>query len=401
MRVGVIGGRLQGTEAAYLAREAGFEVVLVDRDRSVPASGIADEVHVFDVLHDPARARKVLSSCAAVLPACEDRETLQWLHDHRDEWGAPLLFDLAAYDLTSSKRRSDALFAELDVPRPVPWPECGFPAVVKPSGASGSRGVRVVRDEAALKAARRTLEEGGHEVVIQEYVNGPSLSVEVVRRAGRSFVLLPTMLEFDLGYDCKRVVAPAVASSEVLDVLDREALRLAEAIDLDGIMDVEAIVDRGVPRVIEIDARLPSQTPTAVLHACGLNMVALLVRSSLEGGLPPVDREVRRAVVYEHVRSSTQSVEVVGEHVMAHARPLRLFADFYGADVALTDRRPGRTWVATLVCRGNDGAAARRKAAAVEAAIAAERTAGGGCGGPSSRGLQGAAPRERGGDVGY
>ena len=59
VRLGVIGGRLQGTEAAYLAREAGYEVVLVDRMADVPATGLVDEVHVFDVMADEERARRL------------------------------------------------------------------------------------------------------------------------------------------------------------------------------------------------------------------------------------------------------------------------------------------------------------------------------------------------------
>ena len=73
MRLAVVGGKLQGTEAAYLAGEAGYEVVLIDRRPDRPAAGLAAEVHVFDVTTDPARAREVLLTCDAVLPACEDR----------------------------------------------------------------------------------------------------------------------------------------------------------------------------------------------------------------------------------------------------------------------------------------------------------------------------------------
>ena len=120
----------------------------------------------------------------------------------------PLLFDLDAYHVSASKLSSRRLFAELGVPRPADWPACGFPAVVKPSTASGSEGVVVVHDEPELLAARRRLERGGHEVVVEEYVGGPSLSLEVLAWDGRATPLQVTGLEFDAAYDCKRVVAP-------------------------------------------------------------------------------------------------------------------------------------------------------------------------------------------------
>ena len=42
MKIAIIGGKLQGTEAVYLAKKAGFETILIDRDAQVPASGLAD-----------------------------------------------------------------------------------------------------------------------------------------------------------------------------------------------------------------------------------------------------------------------------------------------------------------------------------------------------------------------
>ena len=42
MLVAIIGGNLQGVEAAYLARKAGCEVLVIDRKPVVPASGLCD-----------------------------------------------------------------------------------------------------------------------------------------------------------------------------------------------------------------------------------------------------------------------------------------------------------------------------------------------------------------------
>ena len=131
MRLAVVGGRLQGTEAAYLGLKAGWQVVLVDRRDAVPASGLASETHVFDVAAEPERARRLFLGCDAVLPACEDDDTLAWLAAQAPAWGVPLLFDLAAYEVSSSKLRSGKLFDRLGLPRPRPWPACGFPLIVK------------------------------------------------------------------------------------------------------------------------------------------------------------------------------------------------------------------------------------------------------------------------------
>ncbi len=192
MRLLIVGGKLQGTEAAYLASKAGWDTVLVDRRGAPPAAGIAHTHVLADITADEAATRSLVTSCDAVLPACEDEPTLAWLAERVPAWDVPLLFDLEAYRVTASKLASRDLFEELDVPRPREWPGCGFPVVVKPSTASGSEGVVVAHDEAELDDARRELERDGHEVVVEEYVPGPSLSLEVLAWGGHGVPLQVT-----------------------------------------------------------------------------------------------------------------------------------------------------------------------------------------------------------------
>lgn len=394
MRLGVVGGRLQGTEAAYLGLAAGYQVVLVDRCSGTPASGLAAETYVFDVVGEPERARAVLGSCDIVLPACEDVFTLEWLTRTLPSWGVPCALHMPSYQVSCSKMRSDRLFAELGVPRPRPWPDCGFPVVVKPSGASGSEGVRVARDEVELAAARVRLHAAGHEVVVQQYVDGASLSLEVLRYADGSVVpLVPTLLEFDEAFDCKRVLAPVSASPVLLGSLAEMGRVLAAGVGLVGLMDVEVMVDGDVPRVIEIDARLPSQTPTAVFHSTGINLVAEVLGvfmgrsgrraagghraddhpSRAEAGPRPAPAGGPIGVCYQHVHARDGRLAVLGEHVMSGAGPLRLLREEAGADEILTDRRPGAgLWSATLVCLGKDASEARMRADEATARLARE-----------------------------
>jgi len=381
MRLLVVGGKLQGTEAVYLAAKAGWETVLVDRREAVPAAGLADRHVVADIVADETRARALVTACDAVLPACEELATLEWLAERVPVWDVPLLFDLDAYRVSESKLASQKLFAELDVPRPLPWPSCGFPAVVKPDSASGSEGVSVVEDEGELAAALARLAAGGHRPMVEEYVAGPSLSLEVLAWDGRAVPLQVTGLEFDALYDCKRVVAPvgeagagepsaagpggscawdrAVAPG-TLAAFEAAAVRLAAGLGLNGLMDIEVMVRGAEPKVLEIDARLPSQTPTAVYWSCGLNIVELL-HDTARGGAPPwVDRMPRRACVYQHVHAHDGLLEVAGEHVMGSAAPLQLVEGFFGVDEALTDYRPGaRAWAATLIATGTGAEEAR------------------------------------------
>ncbi len=386
MRLLIVGGKLQGTEAAYLAAKAGWEAILVDRREAPPAAGLAGAHVIADITADEGRAHKLIATCDAVLPACEDEATLTWLCERVPGWDVPLLFDLDAYRVTASKLASRRLFAEVDVPRPGDWPRCGFPVVVKPSTGSGSEGVTVVDDTRGLEAARRRLVRDGHEVVIEEYLTGPSLSLELLAFGGRAVPLQVTGLEFDALHDCRRVVAPveesavapaagggwqATVAPGVLDAFERTGVRLAESLGLHGLMDVEVIVSGSEPKVLEIDARLPSQTPTAVYWSSGVNILAQLMRMVLDGAPPVVDRRPRRACVYQHLRAGRGMLEVLGERVMGGAGPLRVVPGFFGADEALTDYAPGRSeWAATLLATAESVPAARDRVDEVVAELA-------------------------------
>jgi pyrrolysine biosynthesis protein PylC len=151
-----------------------------------------------------------------------------------------------------------------------------------------------------------------------------------------------------------------------LEALDAIAVRLAEGLGLTGLMDVEVMVAPDGPRLLEIDARLPSQTPTAVLWSSGVNLLGGLVDCVTRGAPPSLDRAPRAACVYQHVHAEGGRLAVLGEHVMGSARPLRLVEGFFGADEALTDYASGApSWSATLICAGVTAGEARARADAV------------------------------------
>ncbi|HSL95196.1 MAG TPA: hypothetical protein VLA35_04670, partial [Thermoleophilia bacterium] len=151
-----------------------------------------------------------------------------------------------------------------------------------------------------------------------------------------------------------------------LAALDDMAVRLAESLGLTGLMDVEVMVAPDGPRLLEIDARLPSQTPTAVLWSSGLNLLEGLVDCVTRGAPPTLDRAPRAACVYQHVHAEGGRLAVLGEHVMGSSRPLHLVEGFCGADEALTDYEPGAlSWSATLICAGVTVGEARARADAV------------------------------------
>jgi pyrrolysine biosynthesis protein PylC len=128
-------------------------------------------------------------------------------------------------------------------------------------------------------------------------------------------------------------------------------------------MDVEAIYSREEFKILEIDARLPSQTPTAVYWSTNQNMIELLGNLYVPSPIdrPPAGGTVR-GVVYEHVQVCGHSLRFYGERIMSEGGPLRLQQSFFGADEALTNFVSGSdNWVATLVFCGRNSQRAWEK----------------------------------------
>jgi pyrrolysine biosynthesis protein PylC len=348
MQVCVIGGKLQGMEATYLAHKAGWEVLLVDKNPSPPAKGLCDRFYQVDVTD----ANEFLPFCRdaqLLIPALENQKALDALQHLAQKHALPLAYDPLAYGISSSKLKSDRLFMDLALPVPHPWPKGKFPLIVKPSGSSGSEGIRRMGSPEELESFR--LSQGTLDGwIAQEFLEGPSFSLEVLGFPEEHQTLQVTDLEMDASYDCKRVLAPTALGEGEIKQFEEITLTISKALNLRGIMDVEVILHDGQLKLLEIDARLPSQTPTAVYLSTGINMVELLSGLFSGHSKPKFSSPSSpRGVVYEHLKASPGRLEVSGEHIMANSGPLQLWENFFGADEAITNYEPHRAeWVATL-----------------------------------------------------
>ena len=369
MVVAVVGGNLQGVEAAYLARKAGWQVRVVDKNIQAPASGLCDSFVQHDVTEKKGLPQ-ALKDVDFVIPALENDDALSALARWSRRAKVPLLFDPAAYAISSSKSKSNRLFARMGLPVPDSWPECSLPVLAKPSCASGSMGVHVFRNIDSLQHHfPAVLPPQGW--ILQEFIEGSLHSVEIIGVPGNYHALQVTDLYMDETYDCKRVIAPSELSPERAAEFKRLSLSIAEALKLHGIMDVEVALDQKGFKVLEIDARLPSQTPITVYWSTGCNMVQTLVKL-FTGNLKEAQFSTQPVlgIVYEHIRVSQEALETKGEHIMTRSGPLYLRPDFCGAHEAITNYDPAqKSWVATLIVAGPDRSAALAKSDGIKKEI--------------------------------
>jgi len=183
MQVAIVGGKLQGIEAAYLAKKAGWQTLLIDSNPCVPASGLCDRTVQFDVRNNEELLLQ-LEGVDLIIPAMEDQESLAALKRTADRCKKAIAFDPSAYALSSSKARSNKLFKKMGLSAPAPFSADAYPIVVKPDGKSGSAGVAVITNAHAFEKrfGGNGLPKGW---IAQSYVSGPSYSIEVIGIPGQ------------------------------------------------------------------------------------------------------------------------------------------------------------------------------------------------------------------------
>ncbi len=354
MFVGIVGGKLQGVEAAYLARKAGWEVRVVDRKPRVPASDLCDSFAQVDVTVKN-NLDGALGDVDFIIPALEDDNALRSLTRWSRKTGVPLAIDPEAYAVSSSKLKSAEIFKKIGLPIPVAWPRCSFPVLAKPGRGSGSKGVRIFQNLDSMKDWFSP-DFPPPDWILEEFLDGSQHSLEVVGRPGNYRLLQVTDLYVDQNFDCKRVIAPSNLPLNLIADFEKLSLTIAEALNLHGIMDVEVMYSRGEFKILEIDARLPSQTPTAVYWSTNQNIVGLLgdLYATPKNDFPPAG-DILRGAVYEHIHVSGDTLKISGERIMTEGGPLNLQGDFFGADEAITNFVPGNDqWVATMIFSGTN-----------------------------------------------
>lgn len=334
----VAGARLQGCEAIYLAKEAGYYVIAVDIDPDAPGGYLADEFYEADI-NDREKMSGILSRADMVLPAVEDIRALEALVSYGREFKIPVLFDMDAYRISSSKERSNRLFEEIGLPVPGKYPDCGFPVIIKPDNKSGSENVYKAYSEEEVQD--HILDHPGDDLILQEFLEGPSYSLEVIGNGSDFYFPQITQVIADDDYDCCCIAAPAEVSEDIRKQMYSIAAKLAAKLKIRGIFDIEVIDHNGTLKVLEIDARLPSQTPISVYRSKKINMVKLM--AELFCGKKPEIPKTERSLccLYQQICVEDGCISVMGEHIMAGAGHLKIIKDFYGADEVITDYEEG------------------------------------------------------------
>ena len=182
------------------------------------------------------------------------------------------------------------------------------PFIMKPNDASGSRGVILVDDIQEVRGAflySKSISKSGF-VLIEEYMQGPEVSVEVMTIKGQTTVLavtdkLTTGAPFfvEMGHS-----QPSVLSNEVIEKVKDIAIKAVQAIGIDNSPShVEIIVTEDGPKLVEIGARLGGDCITTYLIplSIGVDMVTACILLAL-GQEPDILPKYQKGAAIRYVK---------------------------------------------------------------------------------------------------
>ena len=164
----------------------------------------------------------------------------------------------------------------------------GLPVIVRPSWVIGGRGIAVLRTEADVTAYLAT--EVGWPLRVDELVDGVELDVDAISD-GTAWCVPGILEQTDPpgvhSGDSVAVLPPQRVSRAMQELAAEAAGRIALALDVRGILNVQMIVAGDRVVVIEANPRA-SRTVPIVAKATGFDVVAAAVRCALGASLAEV-----------------------------------------------------------------------------------------------------------------
>lgn len=202
-----------------------------------------------------------------------------------------------------------------------------FPCISKPTDNSGSRGVMLIHNEDELRCAVSYSAENGRSggVIIEEYMVGPEVSVEIVTLGGEPHVLnvtdklttgAPHFVE--MGHSQPSALSPA----DVEKIKDL-ACRAVRAVGItNGPAHVEIILTKDGPKMVELGARMGGDCITTHLVplSTGIDMVEATIRLST-GELPDIAPKFKKGSAIRYFDVPSGKITAISGVEAARALP--------------------------------------------------------------------------------
>jgi carbamoyl-phosphate synthase large subunit len=289
-------------QAAHALRDAGAEAVMINSNPET----VSTDFDCSDRLYfEPLDAESALAVIAAERPRGVvvqfGGQTAVNLARPLHAGGVTILgSDVDTIDAAEDRRTFEALMRSLDIAQPHGAAtthideaieiadRVGYPVLVRPSYVLGGRAMEVVHSRHALErylvAAMAVLPEDGTQrrgaVLVDKYLFGTEVDVDAI--CDGETVVVPGLLEHieragvHSGDSMAAYPAPRLEPA-VRDQIVADTVRIATALRVRGLCNVQFVVYRGRAHVIEVNPRA-SRTVPFLSKVSGVPMVELAVR---------------------------------------------------------------------------------------------------------------------------
>jgi carbamoyl-phosphate synthase large subunit len=199
-----------------------------------------------------------------------------------------------AIAMAEDREQFDALLERLGIPRPRGKAvrslaqakevarEVGYPVLVRPSFVLGGRAMEIVFSEAQLEGFYHQAEAANPDqpVLVDKYLLGKEAEVDVISDGDST--LVPGIMEHieRAGVhsgDSMAVYPPVTLSVDVQAQMVTHACKIARALNVKGLMNIQFVIADGLAYVLEVNPRA-SRTVPYLSKVTGVQMVDLATR---------------------------------------------------------------------------------------------------------------------------
>ncbi len=204
-------------------------------------------------------------------------------------------------DLAEDRDRFEKLLTHLGIPKPpgravtsldaavVVADEIGYPVLVRPSYVIGGRAMEVVWNEPDLRSYMRNSSEmtPDRPLLVDKYITGKEAEVDVI--SDGVDCLLPGIMEHieRAGVhsgDSMAVYPPQTLSPRVIAQIEDYAIRMAKALEVKGLMNIQYVIENDEAFIIEVNPRA-SRTVPYLSKITGIAMVTVATQVMLGASL--------------------------------------------------------------------------------------------------------------------
>ena len=237
------------------------------------------------------------------------------------------------------------------------------PFIVKPADSSGSRGIFKVNDinnkELILDAYDYSCPfSHSGDIVVEEYMNGPEVSVETLSTKGTCHVIQITDKQttgaphyFEIGHS-----QPTIHSDVIAKKIAEVAIAANHALGIkDGPSHTEIIVTEEGPKIVELGARLGGDNITTHLVplSTGIDMVENCIKIAL-GEIPDIQPKWEKGAAIRYFKQKEGYIkEISGIESAEKSHGVRQISIVRGVGENVTEINSSGSRMGFVICQDN------------------------------------------------